>query len=67
MRRPSFRARADHTDTLVIEEGSIYRVCVGNGAATRYYCVIVRERQPLARSVTPAGSEPNATLGRGDD
>jgi len=62
-----FAARADHLDTLVIQEGLIYRVCVDNGAQTRYYCVVVREGLPLNRSVTPAGSEPNATLSRGDD
>ena len=62
-----FAARADHLDTLVIQEGLIYRVCVDNDAQTRYYCVVVREGLPLARSVTPAGSEPNATLARGDD
>jgi hypothetical protein len=63
----SFAARADHLDVLVIEEGSIYRVCVENEPGTRYYCVVVREGLSLARSVTPAGSEPNATLATGDD
>jgi hypothetical protein len=62
-----FAARADHLDALVIEEGSIYRVCVDNADQTRYYCVVVRERLPFARSVTPAGSEPNTTMARGDD
>jgi hypothetical protein len=62
-----FAARADHLDALVIEEGSIYRVCADDAAQTRYYCVVVRERLPFARSVTPAGSEPNATMARGDD
>ena len=62
-----FAARADHLDVIAIEEGSIYRVCVDNAAQTRGYCVVVRERLPLARSVTPAGSELNATLARGGD
>jgi hypothetical protein len=62
-----FAARADHLDALVIEEGSIYRVCVENAEQTRDSCVVVRERLPFARSVTPAGSEPNATLAKGDD
>jgi len=62
----AFAARADHLDALVIQEGSIYRVCVDNAAETRYYCVVVREGLPLDRSVTPAGSEPNASLARGD-
>jgi hypothetical protein len=61
-----FAARADDLDVLAIQEGSIYRVCADNAAATRYYCVVVREGLPLDRSVTPAGSEPNATLARGD-
>jgi len=64
---PPFAARADHLDALVIQEGSIYRVCVHNQMGTRYYCVVVRERLPYARSVTPAGSEPNTTLATGDD
>jgi hypothetical protein len=62
-----FAARADHLDALVIQEGSIYRVCVDNVAQTRDYCVVVREGLPLDRSVTPAGSESNVTLARGDD
>lgn len=62
-----FAGRADHLDALVIQEGSIYRVCVDNAEQTRGYCVVVRERLPFARSVTPAGSEPNATLAKGDD
>jgi hypothetical protein len=62
-----FAARADHLDAIAIEEGSIYRVCVANALGTRDYCVVVREGLPLNRSVTPAGSEPNTTLARGDD
>jgi hypothetical protein len=55
------------TDVLTIVEGSEYRVCVWNVGHSRDYCVIVDEDLPFARSVRPAGSEPNATLGRGDD
>jgi hypothetical protein len=62
-----FAARADHLDVIAIEEGSIYRVCVDNAQQTRDYCVVVRERVPFGRSVTPAGSEPNANMARGDD
>jgi hypothetical protein len=62
-----FAARAGKTDTLVIQEGSIYRVCVWNAAHTRDYCVVVHERLPFGRSVRPAGSEPNETLAKGDD
>jgi hypothetical protein len=63
----AFAARAAQLDVLAIEDGSIYRVCVDNAAGTRYYCVVVREGLPFARSVRPDGSEPNAALARGDD
>ncbi len=62
-----FASQAAFTDTLVIQAGSIYRTCVANAAATRYYCVVVDERRPAATSVRFAGSEPNASLARGDD
>jgi hypothetical protein len=62
-----YAARADHLDVIAIQEGSIYRVCVNNAEQTRDYCVVVRERLPFARSVTPAGSEPNANMARGGD
>jgi hypothetical protein len=62
-----FAARADQTDVLAIQEGSVYRVCVWNAQHSRDYCVIVNERLPFGRSVRPAGSEPNATLAKGDD
>jgi hypothetical protein len=64
---PQFQAQADRTDALAIQEGAIYRVCVWNARHSRDYCVIVDERLPFGRSVRPAGSEPNATLARGDD
>ena len=62
-----FRVRAGRTDTLTIQEGSIYRVCVWNASHSRDYCVMVHELLPFGRSVRPAGSEPNGTLARGDD
>jgi hypothetical protein len=62
-----FRQNAGQTDVLTIQEGSVYRVCAWNDPHTRDYCVIVDEHLPFARSVRPAGSEPNATLARGDD
>lgn len=62
-----FASQASRTDAIAIQEGSIYRVCVWNAGHSRDYCVIVDERLPFARSVRPAGSEPNATLERGDD
>ena len=62
-----FASQASRTDAIAIQEGSIYRVCVWNAGHSRDYCVIVDERLRFARSVRPAGSEPNATLERGDD
>lgn len=60
-----FQAHASRVDVLAIQEGSIYRVCASAGI--RDYCVIVKERLPFARSVRYAGTEPNASLARGDD
>ncbi len=62
---PAFRANASHTDTFVIQAGSVYRTCVPNGAGTRTYCVVVNERRPLAQSVSFSGYEPNSILERG--
>jgi hypothetical protein len=62
-----FRVDASRLDTVVIQPGSVYRSCVANPRGTRDYCVIVDENRPAARSVVPAGSEPNATLARGTD
>lgn len=63
----AFRANASHTDTFVIQPGTMYRTCVPDVARTRTYCVVVDERRPAARSVTPDGYESNATLSRGVD
>ena len=60
-----FRVNADHTDTFVIEVGVLYRTCVPSRDRPRYYCVIVKPRLPLAQSVVPDGSEPNAVFAQG--
>lgn len=62
---PQFRANAARTDTYTIQAGSIYRTCVLNRAGTRSYCVIVRTKLPLGRSVVPDGSEPNSVFAAG--
>ena len=62
---PEFRVNAAHTDTLVIQEGLLYRTCVPSRDRPRYYCVIVKPRLPFAQSVVPAGSEPNAAFAQG--
>ena len=60
-----FRVNAAHTDTFVIQDGVLYRTCVPSRVRLRYYCVIVKPRLPLADSVVPAGSEPNAAFAQG--
>ncbi|MGA2009618.1 MAG: hypothetical protein ABSH51_03635 [Solirubrobacteraceae bacterium] len=60
-----FRVNAYHTDTFVIEPGSVYRTCVPSRDGTRTYCVIVKERLPLAQSVVFSGYESNALFGEG--
>lgn len=60
-----FQVNAQDTDTFTIEEGVVYRTCVPSRYRARYYCVIVKPRLPLARSVSPAGSEPNALFAEG--
>ncbi len=60
-----FRVNADHTDTFIVQDGVLYRTCVPSRYRSRYYCVIVRPRLPLAQSVVPAGSEPNSTFAEG--
>jgi hypothetical protein len=59
-----FRVNVTHSDTYTIQPG-VYRTCVPNRAGTRHYCVIVRSRLPLSRSVVPAGSEPNSIFSAG--
>jgi hypothetical protein len=60
-----FRVNAAHTDTFIIQPGVVYRTCVPSRDRARYYCVIVRPQLPLARSVRPAGGEPNALFAQG--
>lgn len=60
-----FRVNVTHTDTFTIEPGVLYRTCVPSRYRARYYCVIVKARLPLARSVVPDGSEPNAVFAEG--
>ena len=60
-----FRVNVSHTDTFTIQPGVLYRTCVPSRDGTRYYCVIVKPRLPLARSVVPDGSEPNAVFSEG--
>lgn len=63
--KAEFRVNVTHTDTYTIQPGAVYRTCVPNRAGTSEYCVIVKERLPLAQSVVPAGSEPNSILAAG--
>lgn len=60
-----FRVNARQTDTFVIQPGAIYRVCVPGRIDARWYCVVVKPALPVARSVVPAGSEPNSLLAQG--
>jgi hypothetical protein len=62
---PPFRADAASLSTVALQDDVIYRVCAANPSGSRQYCVVVDERRPLARSVTPAGSESNQNLARG--
>lgn len=61
----AFRVNVQHTDTYTIQPGYAYRTCVPNRDGTRTYCVIVRSRLPLARSVVFAGYEPNSIFSAG--
>jgi len=60
-----FRVNAAHSDTFVIQDDVLYRTCVPSRYRPRYYCVIVKPHLPLAQSVVPAGSEPNALFAQG--
>ena len=60
-----FRANASDTNTDTIQAGSVYRTCVPNRAGTSFYCVIVRPKMPLTRSVIPDGGEPNSLFSAG--
>ncbi len=60
-----FRRNMTLADTFAIQPGSIYRTCVPGSHAGRAYCVIVKTQLPFARSVSFAGSEPNAIFAQG--
>ena len=60
-----FRRNARLLDTFTIQAGSIYRTCVPGYGGTRDYCVIVKTDQPFDRSVSFAGSTPNAVFAAG--
>jgi hypothetical protein len=62
---PQFRVDMRDLSTYTLQAGTIYRTCVRNRQGTRSYCVIVNRSRPFARSVTPAGSEPNALFSQG--
>lgn len=60
-----FRRHANMPDTFTIEAGSIYRTCVPGRDLSRNYCVIVKTDLPFARSVSFAGTTPNAVFAQG--
>jgi hypothetical protein len=60
-----FRGHLAVVDTLTIEAGRVYRLCVPSSRRPREYCVIVRTGLPFARSVSFDGYEPNALFGVG--
>lgn len=60
-----YRRNLTMVDTVVIQPGSIYRVCVNSAVRPRTYCVIVRRFMPFASSVTFAGYEPNDAFAAG--
>ena len=62
-----FRRGLASMSVFTIEPGRIYRACVRSVAGVRTYCVVVDDQQPFARSVRPAGSEPNSGLAAGTD
>ncbi|MGZ4246423.1 MAG: hypothetical protein ACXVSE_19215 [Solirubrobacteraceae bacterium] len=61
----TFRANARRTDTFTIEAGTMYRTCVPSQDARRSYCVIVKPRLPMDRSVVFDGYEPNWLFAEG--
>ncbi len=61
----AFRANARQTDTFTIQAGTMYRTCVPSRDGARSYCVIVKPRLPLARSVVFDGYEPNGLFAEG--
>lgn len=67
-RAPAQFRRSLYTMSIfTIEAGHIYRACVRSADGSRSYCVVIDNQQPFARSVRPAGSEPNSGLAAGTD
>ncbi|MFZ0090308.1 MAG: hypothetical protein WAL63_12420 [Solirubrobacteraceae bacterium] len=62
---PAFRAEATRTDTYTIEAGVAYRTCALSQDGRRSYCVVVKPRLPLSRSVVFDGYEPNSVFSLG--
>jgi hypothetical protein len=60
-----FRDRLVRADIVVVEAGSLYRVCVPGAHSHRTYCVVVNSRVPFARSVSFSGYEPNSVFAAG--
>jgi hypothetical protein len=60
-----FRVDMHHLTVYTLQPGSIYRTCVRNRQDTKSFCVMVNRSKPFARSVTPAGAEPNTVFAQG--
>jgi hypothetical protein len=60
-----FRVNVRFESTVTIEPGNIYRTCVPSVDRRRTYCVIVKTKLPLDRSVTFAGYESNSVFASG--
>jgi hypothetical protein len=61
----TFRVNASRTDTFTIQAGVAYRTCAPSQDGRRSYCVIVKPRFPLDRSVVFDGYEPNSVFSLG--
>jgi hypothetical protein len=61
----AFRANAQRSDTFTIQAGAMYRTCVASHDRRHSYCVIVKPRLPLQRSVVFDGYEPNWLFAEG--
>jgi hypothetical protein len=65
-RAPSeFRSNVAFESAVTIEAGNLYRICVSSRDRRHTYCVIVKPRLPLQRSVTFDGYEPNSVFASG--
>lgn len=60
-----FRRNVRLIDTVAIQPGSVYRMCVPEVHGIRTYCVVVNTQLPFSRSVRFAGYEPNSVLSEG--